>query len=499
MSLSYFTIFNPSLGPDEESLPYQILFYTSASTSDLDSQLRNIGLVQGIIELGRSFSRQDAEPIDFIKSRDTRSYLLELEPGFWSILCLDAFSENGTKTQLLPTTGQVLGQVRNAYDHFTLEHNDFSFLLETSGREKSIKIIETWWMRWFWSWTPEGVDATLAFDGYLQKRAYMSDSNGQQLATWYDQLHHEFKLILEGVAILHLDEYIWTSGRRFVSSMTKRRIQRYATEYLNSTHSTRGDANSSPEQSSAIPEDSATLINSMESWLNPKKWSLDTDQMINLFKKPAKPDISTTDIPSPVGHLIFQEAKELYLGAYQGDDNATIFLNIFQFGDMELLILLSSKDADQWHRIAQSLNDTFPALYQSVSPPPKSPRIPYFFSLLHDSNSGAIYSTIPALLPALVQNESDTVAQVQVKQNTIHLHRQLYVLKDQKSREVVVKTGKGIWIMMKTDEMGSVVLCKSSRSGETMEEIEREGRRWIGKLRAVHLGLKDESKDRSTA
>lgn len=483
MSLSYFTIFNPSLGPDEESLPNQILFYTSAATSDLDTQLRNIGLVQGMIELGKSFTRQDADPINFIKSRDSRGYLLEVEPGFWTIFTLDVLLDDGTRSLLLPDTRQILHQIRIAHNHFTLENGSLSQLLKERGREQTVKIVEQWWMRWFWSWTPEGADATYLFDGFVRKSAYMSETNKDRLESWYLKLSHEFGANLRTLDILHQGQFIWTSDSSLELIDNKRWIQQYVLDFLESTPVI--DPTIVTDGQSEAPE-SSLVVNSMKTWLSSRKWSLDTDQIMNLFRDTPQTEPDTPGPEAVQGIFAIEEPRRLHLTANTSSDKT--YLNIFKFEELYFLLCTTTEDSTLWTRIASTFKATLPELSKLIKPPPKPSQVPYFFSLLFDSKTGSIFSTLPALRPASQESRTDTPAQAQVKKNTIHLHRQIYQLYDShKHGEAVVKTTRGIWIMIKTDDLGTVVLCKSSRSGETMEEIEREGKRWIGKLRAVHL------------
>ena len=51
--LASFAIYNPALGPTDETLEDQIVFDTSRKTQSLNEKLRQIGLAQGMVEFAR--------------------------------------------------------------------------------------------------------------------------------------------------------------------------------------------------------------------------------------------------------------------------------------------------------------------------------------------------------------------------------------------------------------------------------------------------------------
>jgi hypothetical protein len=101
--LGFLAIYNPSLGTTDETVDDQIVYYASASQSgskrrrhrtardgrptdsadndDRNERLRQIGLAQGMVDFGRSFSA--GKPVDSIDTERTRVVLHELEPGWW--------------------------------------------------------------------------------------------------------------------------------------------------------------------------------------------------------------------------------------------------------------------------------------------------------------------------------------------------------------------------------------------------------------------------------
>jgi hypothetical protein len=98
--LGFFAIYNPSLGTTDETLDDQIAYYSSVETrkkyqqrrrngkspprltqEEKNERLRQIGLAQGMVEFGRSFS--DGKSVDTIETEKTRVILHELESGWW--------------------------------------------------------------------------------------------------------------------------------------------------------------------------------------------------------------------------------------------------------------------------------------------------------------------------------------------------------------------------------------------------------------------------------
>jgi hypothetical protein len=103
--LGFLAIYNPSLGTTDETVENQIVYYanpslhqqgrrkTKRATSadkkaeedsireERNEQLRQIGLAQGMVEFGRSFS--DGGAVDTVETEKSRIILHELEAGWW--------------------------------------------------------------------------------------------------------------------------------------------------------------------------------------------------------------------------------------------------------------------------------------------------------------------------------------------------------------------------------------------------------------------------------
>jgi hypothetical protein len=101
--LGFLAIYNPSLGNTDDTIDNQIVYYASVnsqtgpkrrrhrskglhpsdaiSNNERNERLRQIGLAQGMVEFGKSFSV--GEPVNTIETEKSRVILHELEPGWW--------------------------------------------------------------------------------------------------------------------------------------------------------------------------------------------------------------------------------------------------------------------------------------------------------------------------------------------------------------------------------------------------------------------------------
>lgn len=111
--VGFLAIFNPSLGHSDETLDDQIVYYSSVETgnqqrrrsnaqarrgsaarptenlpqAERNERLRQIGLAQGMVNFGKSFSND--QDVDTIETEKTRVVLHELEPGWWILAVCD--------------------------------------------------------------------------------------------------------------------------------------------------------------------------------------------------------------------------------------------------------------------------------------------------------------------------------------------------------------------------------------------------------------------------
>jgi hypothetical protein len=97
--LSFLAIYNPLLGPTDESIGDQVVFYTSRTersrrnersavgnddaklTKGQNERLRQIGLAQGIVSFARNFS--EGKSVDYVETEKSTVILHELEENWW--------------------------------------------------------------------------------------------------------------------------------------------------------------------------------------------------------------------------------------------------------------------------------------------------------------------------------------------------------------------------------------------------------------------------------
>lgn len=103
--LDFFAVYNPSLGTTDETIEDQIVYFSSkesrershqrknaplspeALREEKNDQLRKVGLAQGMVEFGRSFS--SGQSVDTVETEKSRIVLHELEAGWWVLAVRD--------------------------------------------------------------------------------------------------------------------------------------------------------------------------------------------------------------------------------------------------------------------------------------------------------------------------------------------------------------------------------------------------------------------------
>ncbi|OOQ83972.1 hypothetical protein PEBR_32211 [Penicillium brasilianum] len=185
--LSYLAIYNPSLGPTDETLEDQILYYTSKSSdlqetndataeedgskpseNDKNERLRQIGLAQGMVNFASNFS--SGKPLEYIETDKARVVVLELEKDWWIVASIDltrlpvdpaqTSSTDKTTSPSFQYSSREMGppqlliqQLRRAHSLFLLLH-DFSMaeLYNRVGRSSFCLFLERFWEKFTWNW-----------------------------------------------------------------------------------------------------------------------------------------------------------------------------------------------------------------------------------------------------------------------------------------------------------------------------------------------------------
>jgi hypothetical protein len=198
--LSYLVIYNPSLGRSDEALPDQIVFYTSQSllarrkkrgkgkaavrdsetSEELNEQLRQVGLAQGLVNFAKDFS--DGQAVSTVDTEKCRTIIHELEKGWWILASFDLTSISttpaGAKPDATPSveyssrelgSADLLLQYIQRNHRLFLLHNGSSlqYLYSKNTRHDFCARLERFWTRAAWMWEPllHGNPAAAVFDG----------------------------------------------------------------------------------------------------------------------------------------------------------------------------------------------------------------------------------------------------------------------------------------------------------------------------------------------
>ncbi|KAK4551972.1 hypothetical protein LTR86_010764 [Recurvomyces mirabilis] len=192
--LSFLAIYNPALGPTDETFPDQLVFWYSRAAAkaraaarksgrkddekvlreEENEKLRQIGLAQGMVDFAKSFS--NGQPVDTIETEKSRIVLHELEEGWWALASVDltrlpaiaqAPAEPATKgsgsVQAKPSfeyssrevspAPLLIAQLQQGHHIFSLHHgSSLDELFVRLGREKLVPALERFWSRYARTW-----------------------------------------------------------------------------------------------------------------------------------------------------------------------------------------------------------------------------------------------------------------------------------------------------------------------------------------------------------
>lgn len=155
MSLQFLTIYNPDLDPSEENVADQILFYYERNNQDpsVDSKLRNIGLIQGVVELARGFA--EGQPLNYL---ETNKYLivvsqLEKTQNYWIAASVELADESADIDQDHISPPEILkSDLMSAYYRWTLHFGPIGDYLALHARDKLVEELAPWWKAFCQSW-----------------------------------------------------------------------------------------------------------------------------------------------------------------------------------------------------------------------------------------------------------------------------------------------------------------------------------------------------------
>ncbi|EHA54468.1 hypothetical protein MGG_01348 [Pyricularia oryzae 70-15] len=142
--VGFVAIYNPSLGATDETMDDQIVYYasvimdtsrskrrklrsrliTSLTQEERNERLRQIGLAQGMVEFGRSFSGE--RPVDTVETEKSRVIMHELEPGWWILASIDLTkipAATGKQTSSA-ASAKGISEAGSAQDNFEYSSKD---------------------------------------------------------------------------------------------------------------------------------------------------------------------------------------------------------------------------------------------------------------------------------------------------------------------------------------------------------------------------------------
>ncbi|CAN6601386.1 hypothetical protein TRVA0_001S10286 [Trichomonascus vanleenenianus] len=155
--LAYLCLYNPELDAEGEELERQIVFYYSKDKEDtVHTQLRHIGLAQGIAEFSSIFSGGQA--VSHLETARSRIVLTNVETSWWIVACVDFAvipKESGAvehSSREVSAAAMLISDINSAYKRWRLHHGSLESKLASLGRDGLIEDIGGWWNAWCNLW-----------------------------------------------------------------------------------------------------------------------------------------------------------------------------------------------------------------------------------------------------------------------------------------------------------------------------------------------------------
>ncbi|KLU88483.1 hypothetical protein MAPG_07469 [Magnaporthiopsis poae ATCC 64411] len=158
--LGFLAIYNPTLGATDDTIEDQIVYYASVGTpqpgrrrrarnrpistvsqEERNERLRQIGLAQGMVEFGRSFSGD--RPVDTVETDKSRVIMHELEPGWWILASVDLTKLPAPKGKQASSGSKGKGADANSADaeYSSREVKPAALLLQDLMRAHSVFLL----------------------------------------------------------------------------------------------------------------------------------------------------------------------------------------------------------------------------------------------------------------------------------------------------------------------------------------------------------------------
>ncbi|KAI9362326.1 hypothetical protein BD770DRAFT_418570 [Pilaira anomala] len=231
--LSYFCVYNPSLGQTEETTKDQILYYTAKKVVPADVKMKQIGLAQALVNFTSTFS--PSQPTQNVHSQKNRMVFLQPEPGFWIHMCVelgilrkqikDSKGKEKLVTEYLDSQlndNALEAVLKIGYEQFKLLNGTFSSILyednkviDKPNRQRTralMHAIEEFFSEWIWKWDFDRLDImcfTAVFNGVpvqpvLRNNYLRVNELDESIKIKFDQLiSHIFVLNLQDGGLVY--------------------------------------------------------------------------------------------------------------------------------------------------------------------------------------------------------------------------------------------------------------------------------------------------------
>ncbi|EJT80394.1 hypothetical protein GGTG_00394 [Gaeumannomyces tritici R3-111a-1] len=159
--LGFLAIYNPTLGANDDTIEDQLVYYASVGTpqsgrrrrarnrstsavsqEERNERLRQIGLAQGMVEFGRSFSGD--RPVDTVETEKSRVIMHELEPGWWILASIDLTrlpAQQGKQASSSASKGKGADPKADAAEYSSREVKPSALLLQDLMRAHSVFLL----------------------------------------------------------------------------------------------------------------------------------------------------------------------------------------------------------------------------------------------------------------------------------------------------------------------------------------------------------------------
>ncbi|KAI8053630.1 hypothetical protein BDF21DRAFT_468341 [Thamnidium elegans] len=310
-TLSYFCVYNPSLGQSEENTKDQILYYTAKKVVPADVKMKQIGLAQALVNFTSTFS--PSQPTQNVHSQKNRMIFLQPEPGFWIHMCVelgilrkqikDSKGKEKLVTEYLDSQlndNALEAVLKIGYEQFKLLNGTFGSILygdddivEKPNRQKTralMHAIEEFFSEWIWKWDFDRLDImcfTAVFNGVpvqpvLRNNYLRVNELDEAIKIKFDQLiSHIFVLNLQDGGLVYRSPSLNVQDVCSIRKYALKKVEKYLKQ-----EKRRLDIDST-----SVKKD--VKISGLKSFTK----SISTSQILNYFSVGSK---STESISSPI-------------------------------------------------------------------------------------------------------------------------------------------------------------------------------------------------------